>query len=228
MHKTENGKTPSPLQPLPQNPWMLFSITGMTLYSLITTNLLPARSPRGHPGRGGVGMLRAAVRGGVDIGRIPGRKGTKGQKRAHRAGPRPVAPWPAEVAAVPACAQPARPGAGRGRLGKGPPAGNRPMWSAARFPCPQPSPRCSRRAPHLAFRGRWGCAHGGPARERPHRAGGCAAGLLRAAEHREGMAGVGVTAVLPKPTPAEPSVSMGAKVRISKGLPQTRAGLVRS
>lgn len=125
MHRTEDGKTPSLFRSFAISTDGYLDLRDASLF-FVTVDPLPSRSSGCHPGRE-VGVPRAEVGGCLQN---TGRRGTKGQKRARRARPRPLAPRPAEVAAVPgatpACAQPARPGAGRvlgwGRVARDRPA----------------------------------------------------------------------------------------------------------
>lgn len=137
--------------------------------------------------------------------RVPAAKAQKGPKRAHRAGPRPIAPRPAEVARRPARALPARPGAESGRLGTrrgtvprgGPPRGCRP-------PLQGPPP------PSAAAAGEAAAPSGGAAGGRGEEGG------------HGGAPPAGVSGTHGRHRKSE---SIELKLAITKGLPQTRAKL---
>lgn len=134
-----------------------FSVIGITLFlSYLRSDLLPARSPRGHPGEWG---------------------GASQHDPCGAAANRPSASRGRRAARV----QPPRPGAGRGRLGKGRPDGGRSRAESCALPIPRHDEcrLCSHQALQCAFRGRRG-AHRDPAEEVAVLSRGVSARLLRA------------------------------------------------
>lgn len=150
-----------------------------------------------------------------------GRRGTKGQKRAHRARPRPLARGqqrsPRYPPRRPPCAQPARPCAGRalgwGRGGRG-----RSRGGAAHCRWPRTPASCS---PHLSSCGR-PRAHRGPVGLRHRRAPGCAPGAAGRGAWRNGGEGKRGKTEVPPGRESGAGVTLESvriKMPVTEGLP---------